>query len=225
MVAYFPGLPHDGNLTPQIVNRRVGLLRRQVRAIADGEEVADPPMHLQQRAANHLRRVCREHQLDPQRLHRAGERVGRQALGAPARERIGARTGLRVVIRIARVVAAPADPVMLLRDVRQGQKLGERPRDRYRRRQRQMAQTIGQLRKRRRVAAMRALRQRARVLDQLEQRLAFEVLERLAEEIAQQPDIVAQCLVGIIHERQERLRRDASTRATFALLGQPSTSC
>ena len=59
------------------------------------------------------------------------ERLGRQTVGAPARERLGARTGLRPVRRIARVVAAAADAVMLLGDVGQRQELRERPRDRH----------------------------------------------------------------------------------------------
>ena len=52
-------------------------------------------MRLQQRSPNDLRRMRREHELDPQRSHGVGERVGRQAGGPPARERIGARTRLR----------------------------------------------------------------------------------------------------------------------------------
>ena len=87
-IAHFLGLPHRRDLPPQIVERGVGFLRRQVRPIADGEQVADPAIRLQQRAANDLGRVRREHQLDAQRLHCGGERIGRQTVRAPARERI-----------------------------------------------------------------------------------------------------------------------------------------
>ena len=96
VIAHFVGLPDGRNLTPQ---RRRSTRRTppasESGAIADGEDVGDPAMRLQQRAADDLGRMRREHQLDPQRSHRSWQRLGRQACGAPARERVGARTGLR----------------------------------------------------------------------------------------------------------------------------------
>ena len=102
-----------------------------------------------------------------------GEGGGRQAVGTPARERIGARTGLRVGSAIARIVAAPADAMMLLGDIAPASETARTPGRSVPPTRAVEVQTIGQFLERGGVAGMCPLGERARVLDELEQRLAF----------------------------------------------------
>jgi hypothetical protein len=196
-IAHFVGLPDGRHLAPQRIEGRVGFFRRQVEAVADGEGVGDTPMRLEQRPADDFRGMGGEHQLDPHRSHGVRERGGRQPSGAPAGERVGAGTGLRAMAGVARVVPAPADPVMLLGDVGQRQKVGERPRDRHGRRNRQIAQPVGELFEGERIAGVRALREGPDLLHSLEQLVAFAGAQRVAEQLAQQPHIVAQWLMRV----------------------------
>jgi len=184
-IAHFVGLPDDRNLAPKRVHRRFRFVRRQVRTVADRQHVGDPSLRLQQRAADDLGGVGGQHQLDPQRSHGVRQRIARETRGTPACERIGTRARLRAMRRIASVVAAPADPMMLLGDVGQREEMRERPRDRYGRGHRQRGQSAGQLFEGRRLAGVRELRERANLFYEREQRIAFARAQRVAEQLAQ----------------------------------------
>ena len=183
--------------------------------------VGDAAMLLQQRAADHLGRVRREHQLDPQRSHRVGERVGRQArrrasartprrtnraaAGAPDRARSRGAGGRGDAARrcspasgSARTRARSAPPTPA----------AARAADRPARRTRVGSPPCA------RFASARTSSTSSNSA------VAFKRAERLAEQLAEQPDVVAQWLVGIIHDRQHRLRRrsreSGRDRARFA---------
>ena len=154
-------------------------------------------MRLEQRPADDLGRVRGEHELDPQGSNGVPKRGGRQALGTQARKRLGTGAGLWLTRWIACISAPPADAMVLFSDIGQRQKLRERARDRDGRRQRQRAQPGGQLFEDGRVAPVRALRERAHLLDEREQRVAVEGAQRVAEQLAERPDVVAQRLVRV----------------------------
>ena len=80
---------------------------------------------------------------------------------------------------------------MLLGDVGQREEVRERARDRNRGGDRHVAQLVGELLERRRVAAVRPLCQRANALHALEERVAFARPEHVAEQLAQEPHILA----------------------------------
>ena len=102
---------------------------------------------------------------------------------------------------IAQVGAAPADAVVLLGDVGQVEEMREGARQRDRGIDRQAGQHRRQLAEVAVGARARALGQRAHVLDALEDRLARVRPQRLAEQLAEQPDILPQRLVRIVHVR------------------------
>jgi Ca-activated chloride channel family protein len=147
-----------------------------------------------------------EHELDPHGSDGFRQRGARQTAGTPARKRVGARPGLGTPCRVPRVVAAPADSMMLFRDVGERQEVRERPRDRHGGRDRQGAQLIGELFEGCRAAGVRAFCQRADLLDALEQRVAFVRAQGVAEQFAQQPHVLSQRFMGIVGHGQGNSR-------------------
>src|SRR3989442_4559015 len=86
-----------------------------------------------------------QHELDANRSGRPVERAGGNARGEQTRARVFARAALRAPASVARVLAAAAHAMMLLRDVGQRQEMGERARDAKRRVDGQLAQQSREL--------------------------------------------------------------------------------
>ena len=84
--------------------------------------------------------------------------------------------------------------MMLLGDVREGQEMCERASHRYRMRQWESAEDAGQLLKLGAVglAVVSALGQRAHLLDELKDLVTLVNAQRVAEQLAEQPDVLAQ---------------------------------
>ena len=93
---------------------------------------------------------------------------------------------------------------MLLGDVGQREEVRERPGDWHGRRNRQVAEPVGELFEGDRIAGVRALRECADCLHALEQRLALAGAKRVAEQLAQQAHILAQRLMRIVGHGSRR---------------------
>ena len=156
-------------------------------------------MRLQQSAANHLRRMRREHELDPQRLHCVGERAGRQTVVTPARECVGTRTRLRRAAPVRARTRAAGGPGDAARRYWPGRGTARTPARSARpapigkslSRSASCSKAFGSL------ACARFASARTSSTS-ANSRVAFKVAERLAEQSAEQPHIVAQCLMRIL---------------------------
>ena len=100
-------------------------------------------------------------------------------------------------VGIALIVAASPNAVMLLGDIRQCEKVRERARYRQRVVDRQILEYFLESLEVIRVVVARTLGKRSYSLDHLEERLALLRPKRLAEEVAQEADVVAEWLVRI----------------------------
>ena len=172
-------------------------------------------MRLEHRAAGCLGRVRREDELDPQ------PRSGGLDLGlvdpAPVqlRERIGERLAWNPSLGL--VLAAPADPVVLLGDVDELEEQRERPQD--------CALPLGAERRDRstesasRAARARIARQRPDSLFLVEELLALLLDEHAPEQVAEQAHVGAEGGIGR-HEKslegQESRQASRLPRATRA---------
>ena len=191
---HLAGLPGGADLDAEGVDQVLVLGRRQVRPIAQLQQVGDALELLHQRPAGDLGRMRGEDQLDAQAADRLVQPIGRDAGGDEPPERLVARSDLRRRRLVALVVAATADAVMLLGDVGQIEKMREGAGHRQRLLHGHLLEDAGQRREVGVAAAPRLLRQRAHALDQLEDRLPFVPPQRLAEQLAQQPDVLSQRL-------------------------------
>ena len=100
-------------------------------------------------------------------------------------------------VGIALIIAASPNAVMLLGDIRQGQKVRERARYRQRVVDRQILEHFLKSLEVIRVAVASPLGKRSYSLDHLEEILALLRPKRFAEEVAQKADVVAEWLVRI----------------------------
>ncbi len=158
------------------------------------EQVRDVFELLHQGPARDLGGVRGEHQLDAQAADGLVQPVGRDAGGDEPAKRLVARSDLGRRGLVALIVAAAPDAMVLLGDVGQVEEVGEGARDRQRLVDGHLLEDAGQRRKVGVAAAARLLGQRADPLDQVEDRLALVAPQRLAQQLAQQPDIFPQCL-------------------------------
>ena len=140
----------------------------------------------------------REHELDAQPANGVVQRGGCDATRDKTLERLLTGARLRRRMAIGEVGTSPPNTVVLLGDVGKIQKVGKGARERRRRFDGKPRKIRCQLRKLRLVARTRRLRQSAHALDGFEQRVAAMCSQRVAEELPQQPHIVAQRLVGIV---------------------------
>ena len=104
----------------------------------------------------------------------------------------GGRPGLRAYSRRRRTRWCCSAMLARARNCAKARAIGTAARNR------QIAQPIRQLFEGARIAGMRTLRQRAHLLDEREQPVAFKAAERLAEQCAELPHIVAQRLVRVL---------------------------
>ena len=162
------------------------------------------PVLVLKRPPHDLGRMRGQHELDPQRADGLVQRVARHARRGQTRERFIDGSGLRGGGRIPQIGAPAAHAVVLLRDVREVQEVREGSRDRQGLRNGHRRQVERQLVERGLPLPWPSSRFRrvAHPLDALEQRVAFLVTQRLAQQRAEQPDVVAQRLVRIVRRRR-----------------------
>jgi hypothetical protein len=158
---------------------------------------------LYQRAARDLGGMRGKHELDAQRFDRPTQRVSRNALVPEPLKRFGARPLLRPPCRVPRMIASAADPVVLLGDIGQVEKMSERAGDCARRADWHLAKKLGDVVEIGIVARPPGpLGGLAHAFHALEQRLALVAAERQAEQLAEEPHVVPQRLVRIGRHRR-----------------------
>src|SRR5690606_18611732 len=140
------------------------------------------------------------------------EALRRDAGAYQPAERLVEGSDLRRGVPVALVGAAAADPVVLLRDVGEVEEVRERARERLRLGDRHLLEDTRERPEVGLAARARLLRERPYPLDQIEDRLAFLPAQRLAQQIAQEPDVFAQSLWQL-HQRISLLH---------ALTGRPN---
>ena len=213
---HFVGLPCRRDLTMELFERLLPLGWRQVGPIAEGQEVRDAIVFLDQRAPRDLGRMCRQNQLHAHRAERPHEIRGRHALLEQAIECFLARSALEPALRIARVIAPAADAMVLLGDVGEMQEVSERASERQRGLDRHLAQQIGEPVEVGRVFA-RTLGERAYALDAFEQAFIAVFPEHASQQLAEEPYIISKWKMRL---RSRFLRRCDSVHRLRLL--QPS---
>src|SRR5262249_22647949 len=142
-------------------------------------------------------------QLDPKREHGVPQPVGTDCR-RQARQRLLERTRLWPAPRIALMGAAPADAVVLLGHVGQLEKMRKGSRDRHcgvERHGRELSSKVTEgARRLGPIAPARRLCRGAHTLNASKQIGAFLADEGLAEQAAQQADIIAERLVSVFSE-------------------------
>ena len=132
------------------------------------------------------------------RLHTARCRL---SAGTPLERSRGSASsieaGLRAGAGIALIGATPAHAVVLFGDVREVEEVREAPRNRERGLDRHRPELAGQGLESIRRRDARALGERAHALHPFEERLSLLPPQRLAKELAEQPNVVAQGAVRI----------------------------
>ena len=170
---------------------------REVGPVALGQQHGDAVVLLNQGPPRHFGRMRRQHELDLECAHRLVQSRGRHPACHEPAERLFRRAALGTRARIAEIGATAADAMMLLGDVRQVQEVCERAGERNRGVDRQLLELGGQ----RLEVAIRARAGRlghgADALDGLEQPIAFVGAERVAQQLAEEPDILSQRFVRI----------------------------
>ena len=184
----------------------VGSLGRgEIDAILRGQRPGDAQVLLNQRSPGNRRRMCGQHQLHAQRRGCRVQRIRRHARGEQARERLVARAALRRRRRVAQIFAPAANPVVLLGDVRERQKMRERARDGHGRFDRQRTKQFRQRVEVPIASAAAALRKGADPFDDMEECGTLTEPQRVAEQPAEKPDVVAQALMRIAdHVRRHK---------------------
>ncbi len=195
--ADFFRFPRRGDFTAQLLDRLRALRHGQVRAIEPHQRVRDVQVLVNQRAPGDLRRMRREHELDPQRARSLVKGLRRHAAGYQARKGLLARRRLRAGCRIALIVSPPPHAMVLLGDIRQRKEVGERSRDGQCSFHRQVPQDARERADIVSLTRSSILRQRSHALDRVEERLSLAQPQRVAEQFAQHPHIVPQRRVWI----------------------------
>ena len=197
VAAQFVRLPERVDLTRQIRFQVLALRQREVVAVPARQAVGDAAELLEQRAAQHLGGMRGEDQLHLLPGDRLMQLVGRDAVRQQRRERVLERGALRRRLRIALVLAAPADAVVLLGDVGQVQEVRERAGDRQRLVQRHPAEEVREGAERGGITRPPLLRQGAHALHALEDAIARLLADRVAQQAAQVADVPAEARVRI----------------------------
>jgi hypothetical protein len=153
--------------------------------------------------------VRREHQLDLHPVDGFNQTSRRQPTGDEPTECIVAGPALRRRIGGALVVAATANAMVLFGNVGEHQEVGERPRHWDGGIERHHAEVMRQRAERVIVTAASILRERADAFHGFEEGLAFVATERIAEQFAQEANVIAQWFMRVVHApaipmRQER---------------------
>ena len=125
LAPHFVGLPRRRDFTMKLGKRIFLFCRRQVWTIPKRQDLGDAVVFLEQCAPNDFGRVRGEHELDAHRFQCGRQCLGRHAGAAKPRQGLGARSALRAALGIACMISAAMHPVMLLGDVREGQKMRE----------------------------------------------------------------------------------------------------
>ena len=141
--------------------------------------------------------MCGQHQFHAQRRGCRVQRIRSHARGEKARKRLVARAALRRRRRIAQVFAPAANPVVLLGNVREGQKMRERARDWHGRFDRQRPKQFRQRVEVPIAPAAAALGKGADPFDDMKECGTLTEPQRVAEHPAEKPDVVAQALMRI----------------------------
>ena len=170
---------------------------RQVWTITGCERGGNAVVLLHERAPRNLGRMRSQHELDAKRTDSVMQPIGTDAGGDQPREALVTRRPLRRRAGIALVITTAADPVMLLGDVGEMQKLAERAGDRDRVLERHPPKLVGEQTEILVMAGSGALRQGPHALDRAEHPFAGVFLQRLAEQLAEQPHVLPQRLVRI----------------------------
>ncbi len=174
----------------RLVGRKLGCGQRQ--RAARGQQVGDFHLAVDRAFAAHLGRMCGQHRHD----HGAGEEgdqpLGRDTLSAHTGERMG--HGAFARHRIAqRMSTGAADVVPVLGDIGEMGKKAEGTNDLERGDRRQIVQCRFEIAARRNIlVTAKADRILANRLDGVEDRRPALLAHRVAEDTAEQPDIVAQ---------------------------------
>ena len=196
-------LPHAQHGIGQAGGVVLGLVGRELQAVALVQQAGDQAVVVDQALALHLGGVRGQHRRQQRVAQQVGQGLGAHAVGGQAVERVrqaaGARRRAGDVVR-----AAAAHVVHVFGDVGQLQEVAERAHHDLRLVLRQRVEQRRHLGARLGVvAAHEAHRRAAHLLDQREQGLALLLAQGVAEHAAKQADVVAQgqFLVGTVDGR------------------------
>ena len=140
-----------------------------------------------------------EDELDAQAGDRAVKIVSRNTRCDQPSKGIVTGSSLRPTLGISLILTATADPVVLFRDVREIQEVGEGPGNRDRGVERQGSQIVRQVPESILVAVTGGFCRCPDLLDDLVEAVPFERPKGVAQQFSQQSHIVAQRLVRIVH--------------------------
>ena len=194
-------MPGAGDLAAHRFEQRLALGAGEVGAIEAAQGGGNPVVFVLQRAAHDFGRMRGHHELDAQPADGVVQRLGRHARREEARQHLFDGSLLGPALWIALTLAAPPHAVVLFGDVREVQEMREAAGDRQRGLHRHLAQFAGELLEivgRAGRTGAPPLRQRADALDTVEVRVALVAAQRLAQQLAEEPDVVAQRLVRIV---------------------------
>jgi hypothetical protein len=167
----------------------------QVAVVLGGELRGDGVVFLDQGAARDFRRVCSQHQLDLQSAQLPGEGLGVVAFFEQSREQFGQYAGFEG--RGLRFFAA-MNQLILLGDIRQVEKLVERPRDRQQLVFAELVETGAEFGVHR--TATVGLGALADLLDLVEKTVAVLLTNGVAQQLTQQVNVLAQACINIGHQ-------------------------
>ena len=194
--ADFFGVPGFGDQPLQGVLDLFAFGCGQVAMILRGELRGDRVVLLDQRAARHFGRVRGQHQFDFQSRQLPGQRLGAVAFAAQTREQFRQHAGFER--RRLRLFAA-MNQLILLGDVRQVEKLVERPRHRQQLVFAQLIEAGAQFSVHR--ATPVGLGALADLLDLVEKGLAVLVSNGVAQQLTEQVNVFAQACINIGHQQ------------------------
>ena len=169
------------------------------------------PIFVLERSPHDLGRMRGHDEPDAEAAHRAVQDIGRDPARQQTRQCFLDRPRLGTRARITLIRAAPAHAVMLFGDVCEIQEVREAARDRQRGLDRHRAQLVRQRLEPVRRRHARAFGERAHAFHPLEQRLSLLAAQRLAQQFAEQPDVVAQRPMRVDGAFNDAHRRSAQS--------------
>ncbi len=186
------GLPEQRDLLGEGVLEPPPLGERRALVVEAGEERGDPPVRLEDRAARRLGRMGGEDELDPEPLSCRLDLGLVDPAPVELRERIGKRLARHPSLGL--VLAAPADPVVLLGDVDELEEQRERPQHGALALRAERGDRVGE--RLPWAAGARIAGEGADPLLVVEQILAFLLDEHLPEQIAEEADVGTEGGIG-----------------------------